>query len=181
MYTFLIKFGFFILSIAIIMVYYNQQITEIKNTIAIEINTTNMNKIDEVFKDLKFLEFHSAVKKIEFIEQIKKEEKLIDIYEITEEAKVLGGLYNFYSKNKINVHKINSHNFLTNIRMKIMGFFNIEFNTEFIAFLNENKNGIIIEERKNIKGPSLLVPIVAKVADDFHTIMFKKMKDAIEK
>ena len=43
------------------------------------------------------------------------------------------------------------------------------------------KNGIIIEERKNIKGLSLLVPIVAKVADDFHTIMFKKMKDAIEK
>lgn len=176
----LIKLSFLILTLSLTLIYINQKTNEDKNTISVDVNITDMNKIDEVFHDLGFLKFHSAVQKIEFLEQIKKEEKLFDIYEITEEAKVLGGFYNFYSKNKMQVNKINKHNFITNIRMKLLGFFDIEFNTEFIAFFNEDKKSIRVEERKILKGPSLLLPIVSKVAEDFHIIMFNKMKKSLE-
>lgn len=180
MITKLIKLSFFILSVAFTIVYINNNIKEIKNTIGVEINITNMSKIEEVFSDLKFLKFHNAVQTIEYIEQQNVQDKTYDIYEITEEAKVLGGWYNFNTKNKISVSKVNKHNFFTNVKMKLLGFFTFEFNTEFIAFFNENKTSIIFEERNILKGPSLFADLVSSIRENFHIKMIENIKKHIE-
>jgi hypothetical protein len=180
MYALLRKIGIFILSIAVLVGYKAFTNKEVKQKLGVEIKITDMNKIIELFKDLKFLMFHSAVKNIEYKEQLNIYNTTVNVYEITEEEKVLGGYYDFKSKNKIYVKTINPTNLLTNIRMRILYFFSFDFNTEFIAYFNEDKNAIILEERRSISGSSLLADIVSFTAHGFHTKMLIEIKRELE-